>query len=79
MIFVTVGTQLAFDRLVIAMDGWAAANPGYLAETHDSLMNWYKAGWIKARVGHTYPLSDLPHALRDLANRKILGKTVVIS
>jgi len=27
LIFVTVGTQLAFDRLVIAMDGWAAANP----------------------------------------------------
>jgi UDP-N-acetylglucosamine transferase subunit ALG13 len=27
LIFVTVGTQLAFDRLVGAMDGWAAANP----------------------------------------------------
>lgn len=27
MIFVTVGTQLAFDRLIAAMDGWAAANP----------------------------------------------------
>jgi UDP-N-acetylglucosamine transferase subunit ALG13 len=27
LIFVTVGTQLAFDRLIAAMDGWAAANP----------------------------------------------------
>lgn len=27
MIFVTVGTQLPFDRLVGAMDRWAAANP----------------------------------------------------
>ncbi len=27
MIFVTVGTQLGFDRLVSAMDEWAAANP----------------------------------------------------
>jgi UDP-N-acetylglucosamine transferase subunit ALG13 len=28
VIFVTVGTQLAFDRLVQAMDEWARANPG---------------------------------------------------
>lgn len=27
MIFVTVGTQLAFDRLVMAVDKWAEANP----------------------------------------------------
>lgn len=27
MIFVTVGTQLAFDRLVMAVDEWAEANP----------------------------------------------------
>lgn len=27
MIFVTVGTQLAFDRLVAAVDVWAGANP----------------------------------------------------
>jgi len=28
MIFVTVGTQLPFDRLVKAVDEWAGANPG---------------------------------------------------
>lgn len=27
MIFVTVGTQLPFDRLVLAVDRWAAAHP----------------------------------------------------
>jgi len=27
MIFVTVGTQLPFDRLILAMDRWAAAHP----------------------------------------------------
>ena len=27
MIFATVGTQLPFDRLVAALDAWAAANP----------------------------------------------------
>ncbi|WP_146348417.1 glycosyltransferase [Phaeobacter marinintestinus] len=28
MIFVTVGTQLPFDRLLAAIDDWAFANPG---------------------------------------------------
>jgi UDP-N-acetylglucosamine transferase subunit ALG13 len=28
MIFVTVGGELPFDRLIRAMDGWAAAHPG---------------------------------------------------
>ena len=28
MIFVTVGTQLAFDRLIGAVDAWAARTPG---------------------------------------------------
>jgi UDP-N-acetylglucosamine transferase subunit ALG13 len=28
MIFATVGTQLPFDRLLLGLDGWAAANPG---------------------------------------------------
>ena len=28
MIFVTVGTQLAFDRLVQAVDAWVGNNPG---------------------------------------------------
>jgi len=28
VIFVTVGTQLAFDRLIVAVDQWAARNPG---------------------------------------------------
>lgn len=27
MIFVTVGTQLSFDRLIVAIDQWAANNP----------------------------------------------------
>lgn len=28
MIFVCVGTQLAFDRLIVAVDQWAGAGPG---------------------------------------------------
>lgn len=31
MIFITVGTQLAFDRMVSAVDRWAAGQPGVQA------------------------------------------------
>ena len=27
MIFATVGTQLPFDRLIVALDQWAASSP----------------------------------------------------
>jgi UDP-N-acetylglucosamine transferase subunit ALG13 len=35
MIFATVGTQLPFDRLILALDDWAAQNPQFdtLAQT----------------------------------------------
>ena len=58
--------------------GWSAANPTYLQDTHNALMEFYNAGKIAPRVASSYPLAELPLALRDLANRKILGKTVVI-
>ena len=59
--------------------GWSAAHPTYLQDTHDALIAFYNAGKIAPKVASSYPLAELPRALRDLANRKILGKTVVIS
>lgn len=32
MIFVTVGSQMPFDRLIMAMDAWAAEHPEHLVE-----------------------------------------------
>jgi NADPH2:quinone reductase len=59
--------------------GWAAANPNFMQETHDALMAWYDVDLLRPRVSTKYPLAELPHALRDLANRKVLGKAVVTS
>ena len=57
--------------------GWVAANPNYIGETHAALMSMFNQGRIKPRVAATYAFAELPRALRDLADRKILGKTVV--
>ena len=58
--------------------GWAAANPTYMQDTHNVLMEFYAAGKIKPRVASSYPLAELPRGLRALADRKILGKTVAV-
>jgi NADPH:quinone reductase-like Zn-dependent oxidoreductase len=37
----------------------------------------YEAGKLRPVVGACYRLEDAPRALRDLANRKIVGKAVL--
>jgi NADPH2:quinone reductase len=58
--------------------GWATGHPTFMRETHESLMGLYNAGKISPRVESSYPMAELPRALRDLADRKILGKAVVV-
>ena len=58
---------------------YARRNPGFVSETQEELSGLYVAGKIRPEVGKTYPLSEAPAALRDLANRKITGKAVLIS
>jgi NADPH:quinone reductase-like Zn-dependent oxidoreductase len=38
----------------------------------------YLGGQIHPVVGKTYPLDEVPAGLRELAERKILGKAVVV-
>jgi NADPH:quinone reductase-like Zn-dependent oxidoreductase len=59
--------------------GYARRNPGYVSEAQEELAALYMAGKIRPVVGKTYPLEQAPAALRDLANRKIMGKAVLIS
>lgn len=57
----------------------ARRNPGFVAETQAELDAMYRAGQIRPVAGKTYPLDAAPQALRDLADRKILGKAVLVT
>ena len=52
-------------------------NPGYMASVHDKLMGLCSSGAIHPTVGARYPLGVAPQGIRDLANRKVLGKAVL--
>jgi NADPH2:quinone reductase len=57
--------------------GYVASHPEYPAPTHTALMRMFAAGQIRPSVGAAYDLADLPRALRDLADRRVMGKAVV--
>ena len=57
--------------------GYVKDHPEYPALVHAALMKMYEAGQIRPAVGAAYDFAELPRALRDLANRKVMGKAVV--
>jgi NADPH:quinone reductase-like Zn-dependent oxidoreductase len=52
-------------------------HPEFLAHTHEVLTAMYLGGQINPVVGKTFRLEEAPAGLRELAERKILGKAVV--
>ncbi len=57
---------------------YAVAHPDYLAAAQTALGNMYEEGQVRPPKPHCYPLEQAPAALRDLANRKILGKAALV-
>jgi NADPH2:quinone reductase len=56
---------------------YAAAHPDYLAEAQKALADLFVKDAIRPPKPCTYALDQAPTALRDLANRKILGKAAL--
>jgi NADPH2:quinone reductase len=51
----------------------------YLAQTQQALDQLWSEKKISPAVGKTYPLAEAPRALRELADRKVLGKAVLLA
>jgi NADPH2:quinone reductase len=57
---------------------WVQREPGnYLAATKE-LLAWLKDGKINPLVSRAYSLEEAPKALRDMIERKVTGKVVII-
>ena len=64
------------DVVGIFWGSHARRTPGFVADTQEQLTSLYMSGQIRPVVGRTYPLDAAPRALRDMAERKIIGKAV---
>lgn len=62
-----------FSVIGAVWGAYALDNAAYLKETHEALMEL----GIKPVITSTYPLTELPAALRDIDQRKITGKAVI--
>ena len=57
--------------------GYVLSHPSYEKVAHAALMKMYEAGKIRPSVNAVYPFEEAPRGLRDLAERKVMGKAVL--
>ncbi len=57
---------------------YANARPWYLGEVHRALAALYTEGKINPVVSNEYPLDEAPRAMRDVAERRVTGKSVLV-
>ncbi len=57
---------------------FTAREPQVNAENFAQLFDWVQQGKLKPHVSKRYPLADAPQALRDMMDRKVTGKIVLV-
>lgn len=57
---------------------YANARPWYPGEVQRALNALYSEGKINPVVSHEYPLEDAPRAMRDVAERRATGKSILV-
>jgi NADPH2:quinone reductase len=57
--------------------GYVLSHQSYEKLAHAALMTMYEAGKIRPSVNAVYPFDEAPRGLRDLAERKVMGKAVL--
>jgi NADPH2:quinone reductase len=68
----------AMSVIGVYWGGHLESDPVGTAEAQRALERLWIDGKIRPEISRTYPLSEAPAALRDLADRKILGKAVLL-
>jgi len=72
--------RLLLNNIDVRGVGWGAyamARPGFVRAQWDELLPMLESGVVDPPVASTYPIEEVSRALRDLEDRKVLGKTVL--
>ena len=78
--------EVALNRLLLKgaaavgvfWGAFVAREPKANWENFQQLFAWYGEGKLKPHVSATYPLGEAPRALRDMLERKVTGKVLLI-
>jgi NADPH2:quinone reductase len=72
--------RLLLNNIDVRGVGWGAfamARPGFMREQWEALLPMLESGVVDPPVQTTYPVEDVARALGDMAERRVLGKTVL--
>jgi NADPH2:quinone reductase len=72
--------RLLLNNVDVRGVGWGAyamTRPTYMREQWDLLLPMVESGVVSPPIGATYALDDFGRALRDMAERRTLGKSIV--
>jgi NADPH:quinone reductase len=78
--------EVALNRLLLKgasavgvfWGAFVAREPKANWENFQQLFTWYTEGMLKPHVSATYPLAQASRALRDMLDRKVTGKVVLV-
>jgi NADPH2:quinone reductase len=78
--------EVAVNRLLlrnvsVVGAGWGAfaiPRPDYARETQEDLDRMAREGHVKPIIGKTYGFDEIPQALKDIDERRALGKLVLV-
>ena len=78
--------QIAANRLLLKSaslvgvfwGAFTAREPKVSYENFEQLFAWFNDGKLSPHISHRYALSEAPQALRDMLERKVTGKVVLI-
>jgi len=72
--------RLLLNNIDVRGVGWGAfamVRPGFMRQQWEALLPMLASGVVDPPVATTYPVQDVSRALTDLAERRVLGKTVL--
>ena len=73
--------RLLLNNIDVRGVGWGAyamVRPGFMREQWDALVPMMESGVVDPPIGRTYTFDEMGAALTDMAERRTLGKSVVV-
>ena len=73
--------RLLLNNIDVRGVGWGAyamVRPGFMREQWEALRPMMESGVVDPPIGKVYPFEEMPRALEEMAQRRTLGKSVVL-